>query len=172
MNRFVQLLVCMSLLATMASSLRVYPHQLAYFSELAGGPENGWRHLLGSNCDWGQDLFYLERWLDEHPEARPLKVAYSGPIDPAFAGIDLDALPPPRWIIQGGDQRYQFNDSHGPVWWYAVSVNVLRGEGDTYRDLLRITPVATAGVSLYVYQIASADQLDPYHPPSMADVGS
>jgi len=56
MNRFVQLLVCTSLLATMASSLRVYPHQLAYFNELAGGPENGWRHLLGSNFDWGQDL--------------------------------------------------------------------------------------------------------------------
>ncbi|MFO1040840.1 MAG: hypothetical protein U0941_03590 [Planctomycetaceae bacterium] len=38
-----------------SSVLWHYPHQLAYFNEIAGGPLNGWRHLLGSNLDWGQD---------------------------------------------------------------------------------------------------------------------
>jgi len=28
----------------------------SYFNELAGGPENGWKHLLGSNFDWGQSI--------------------------------------------------------------------------------------------------------------------
>jgi len=160
MNRFVQLLVCMSLVATVLSTFRVYPHQLAYFNELAGGPENGWRHLLGSNCDWGQDLLYLARWLDEHPEAHPLKSHCSGLVNPASAGIESDDLPPLRWIIQGSYQRYQVNGSHDPAWWYAVSVNVLRDEDETYRDLLRITPVATAGLSIYIYRITPADLRD------------
>ena len=31
---------------------------------LAAGPRNGPRHLLDSNIDWGQDLFYLEDWYE------------------------------------------------------------------------------------------------------------
>ena len=52
------LLVALALLWTAFSTLSVYPHQLAYFNELAGGPEEGHRHLLGSNLDWGQDLLF------------------------------------------------------------------------------------------------------------------
>ena len=37
------------------SSFSVHPHYLAYFNELAGGPANGWRWLVDSNLDWGQD---------------------------------------------------------------------------------------------------------------------
>ncbi len=37
-------------------TLRVHPHHLAYFNEIAGGPANGWRLLVDSNLDWGQDL--------------------------------------------------------------------------------------------------------------------
>ena len=37
------------------STGRVFPHDLAYFNELAGGPENGWRYLSDSNIDWGQE---------------------------------------------------------------------------------------------------------------------
>jgi hypothetical protein len=56
-------LLIASLLATIASTLRVYPHQLAYFNELSGGPENGYRHLLHSNLDWGQDYLLVREWL-------------------------------------------------------------------------------------------------------------
>lgn len=56
-----RLLVFGSLLATAASSLSVYPHQLAYFNELAGGPKSGYKHLLHSNLEWGQDLLFLFR---------------------------------------------------------------------------------------------------------------
>ena len=37
---------------------------------------NGPAHLLDSNIDWGQDLLYLKDWLDKHPQARPLGLAY------------------------------------------------------------------------------------------------
>ena len=51
--------------ALLASTLSVYPHQLAYFNELAGGPENGHKHLLHSNLDWGQDLLLARTWMQE-----------------------------------------------------------------------------------------------------------
>ena len=54
-----------------ASSLWVYPHSLAYFNEVVGGPRGGNAHLQGSNVEWGEDLLYLKRWFDEHPELRP-----------------------------------------------------------------------------------------------------
>jgi len=36
-----RILIPLCLLATITSTLRVYPHQLAYFNEAAGGPGNG-----------------------------------------------------------------------------------------------------------------------------------
>ncbi|MBX3436647.1 MAG: hypothetical protein KF861_04090 [Planctomycetaceae bacterium] len=59
MSRVRGLLIATALLAAITSTLRVYPHQLAYFNELAGGPENGHTHLLGSNLEFGQDLLTL-----------------------------------------------------------------------------------------------------------------
>ncbi|MDQ3332738.1 MAG: glycosyltransferase family 39 protein [Planctomycetota bacterium] len=44
------------------NSLCVYPHGLAYFNELAGGPQNGSVHLVHSNLDWGQDLLLVKHW--------------------------------------------------------------------------------------------------------------
>ncbi len=76
-----------------ASSLWFYPHSLSYFNELAGGPAGGHNHLVDSNIDWGQDLLFLRDWLKEHPEARPLRLAYFGTSDPRLAGIDF-TLPP------------------------------------------------------------------------------
>lgn len=60
-----RVLVVTALLATTASTLRVYPHQLAYFNELAGGPKNGHKHLLHSSLDWGQDLLLAGEWMRE-----------------------------------------------------------------------------------------------------------
>ena len=63
-----------------ASIARLWP---TIKNAVAAGPWNGPRHLLDSNVDWGQDLYYLEDWYVSHPEARPMKVAY-------FGGYPLD----------------------------------------------------------------------------------
>jgi 4-amino-4-deoxy-L-arabinose transferase-like glycosyltransferase len=73
-------------------TLRLHPHYLAYFNELAGGPSQGWRYLVDSNLDWGQDLPGLKAWMDAHGVAR-LKLSYFGSADPAYYGIDADYLP-------------------------------------------------------------------------------
>ena len=73
-------------------TLRVHPHYLAYFNELAGGPRNGHRLLVDSNLDWGQDLKGLKAWMDARGISR-IKLSYFGSADPAYYGIDADNLP-------------------------------------------------------------------------------
>ena len=156
-----------ALSCSVLSCLSVYPHCLAYFNALGGGPLGGHRHLLGSNIDWGQDLLYLRSWLDEHPEARPLRLAYFGLTDPRVAGIDFEL--PPR---VGAARESPATPDEGPLpGWYAVSVNYLRGyrisafDGtgrnvpvdDDYAYFLQWQPVAVAGRSIYIYHVTLAD---------------
>lgn len=144
------------------ATVRIHPHFLSYFNELAGGADNGWQHLLESNIDWGQDLLFLKRWSEEHPEARPLRLAYYGAIDPHLEGIDYQL--PPR-----GDSLGRANPLPG---WYAVSVNLACGAGcrgydekgrdipfppKIYTYFRRFTPVDKAGYSIFIYHITPDD---------------
>lgn len=144
---------------SIASSLAVYPHSLSYFNELGGGPTNGHRHLLDSNIDWGQDLFYLKRWLDKHREARPIGVAYFGMYPLEVAGIE--AKPPPRIYDVRSCDVSPIQEASGPEpGWYAVSVNFIYGNViggwavvPDYTYFKRFRPVAMAGYSIYIYRI-------------------
>src|SRR5262249_38555706 len=51
-------------LLTAVSALRSAPHQMAYFSEVIGGPDRGDRYLADTNIDWGQDLKGLKEYMD------------------------------------------------------------------------------------------------------------
>ena len=77
---------------SIASSLFVYPHSLSYFNELIGGPQRGHWHMENSNIDWGQDLLYLKRWLDRHPEASPLGLASGTTVVRVWRGLSLRCL--------------------------------------------------------------------------------
>ena len=80
--------VVVCLAGTIMSGMWQYPHVMSYFNELAGGPHRGHRHLIDSSVDWGQDLLFLKRWLQRHPEVSPLGLAYFGSIDPYLVGVD------------------------------------------------------------------------------------
>jgi len=125
------------------SSLSIYPHSLGYFNEVAGGPQCGHRHLLGSNVDWGQDLLYFKSWLEAHPEASPLRMTlYNEPVVTALAGIAVpNLLPEPT------------------PGWHAISVNNLHLQDGRYAYFLKTTPVAMAGYSIFIYQLSSEDCL-------------
>jgi hypothetical protein len=60
-----RVLIVTSLLAGGVSTASVYPHELSFFNEFSGGPGNGYRHLLHSNLDWGQDLLFARHWMRE-----------------------------------------------------------------------------------------------------------
>ena len=76
-------------------TLRMYPHYLAYFNELAGGPDRGYKILLDSNLDWGQDLPGLAEYMQKH-HVGMINLAYFGHVDPAVYGIHYDLLQTPN----------------------------------------------------------------------------
>lgn len=164
-------LACTAVAWSLASSLCVYPHCKSYFNELAGGPPGGHEHLVDSNIDWGQDLFFLKAWLDQHPEAHPLGLAYVGGFDPQAVGIKYSL--PPRWRTSGDVQRAKEDLTQRPrPGWYAVSVSLLHGlraalpngrggmvfldDGD-YTYFQHFRPIATPGYGIYIYHLSSAD---------------
>lgn len=74
---------------SITSLLVIYPHSIAYFNEFTGGPFGGPKHLLSSNIDWGQDLGYLQEFLDAEPPNSTVALAYYGGFDPkGFCSYD------------------------------------------------------------------------------------
>ena len=79
------------------TALRTWPDYLAFFNRLGGGPENGYRHLVDSSLDWGQDLPALADWIEDERSrgrlAEPVYLAYFGNAVPARYGVDAVLLP-------------------------------------------------------------------------------
>jgi len=132
---------------------RAYPHNLAFFNTLAGGPQRGAEWLVDSNLDWGQDLKLLARWLDEH-EIRHVNLAYFGTADPRYYGIDATYLVGSPFFIP--EQAFGKPKLPGYV---AVSATLLVGaygepaEQEFYRGLRRRDPVAVIGHSIRIYWV-------------------
>jgi hypothetical protein len=137
----------------------VAPHYLAYFNELAGGPANGFKELVDSNLDWGQDLKHLKRWLDAHGIQEPVCLCYFGTADPRFYQIAYYNLP-------GG---YFFEPEQGyerlrPGGLLVISATNLQGAyfSPAYRQALqqvlaRCRLVDVIGYSIFIYQFEGFD---------------
>jgi 4-amino-4-deoxy-L-arabinose transferase-like glycosyltransferase len=146
--------VVLMLAWSVGSSLWYYPHSLSYFNELVGGPMGGPKHLLDSNIDWGQDLFYLKDWLDAHPDVKLDGLAYWGSYPTTLAGIPGTPMPPsdPAARDRPLSQRER-GEFIPPPGWYALSVNCIYGRDRQYRYFLNHEPAATVGYSIYIYDI-------------------
>ncbi|HWA85420.1 MAG TPA: glycosyltransferase family 39 protein, partial [Opitutus sp.] len=70
----------------------IHPHELAFFNALSGGPAQGYRHLVDSSLDWGQDLPGLARWLQAHPTSEPVYLSYFGTGEPGYYHIHARRL--------------------------------------------------------------------------------
>ena len=132
----------------------VYPHNLAYFNLLAGGPANGFRYLADSNVDWGQDLKRLKRWMAER-NVDHINLAYFGVAEPSYHGIN-------RTDLWGTTIPGVAPSAMGPPklpGYVAVSVTLLDGvpfgerERQFYAPLRERAPAATIGGSIRVYWV-------------------
>lgn len=84
--------------------LTTYPGHLAYFNHFGGGTRNGYRHLLGSSLDWGQDILPIANFLnEEYPTASVIWDCENGQLGELLrhrANVDgVDSINSPRLRI-------------------------------------------------------------------------
>lgn len=158
-NPLPRYIAAISVISTIASSLWCFPHSMSYFNEMAGGPLQGHYYLSNANIDWGQDLHFLKRWMDRHPEAKPLHVECAGPVDASMFGIESVGPVPPASVWPKQEQPVI---PDAGVWgpqpgWYAISVTRIHGRTPNYRYFSEYRPVGYAGYSVYVFHISLAE---------------
>ncbi|HID61352.1 MAG TPA: phospholipid carrier-dependent glycosyltransferase, partial [Anaerolineae bacterium] len=141
-------------------TLLIYPDYLAYFNELAGGPANGYRWLVDSNLDWGQDLKGLKTYMDREGIDR-IKLSYFGAAHPDYYGIIYDPLPSYPLVLGEPDRRTFYPHRPAPGI-YAISVSNLQGvlleDRDTFAWFKDQRPVASIGHSIHIYEVQADGQ--------------
>jgi len=135
----------------------VYPHYLSYFNELAGGPRQGYRRLVDSNLDWGQDLKSLRTWLTQRGITEPINLCYFGTADPHYYGIVHLSLPG-NYLFE---KPIDFNQARVPGY-AAISATNLQvarfqpqGRAAWADFLSHAKLVDTVGYSIFIYQVGS-----------------
>ncbi|MFQ5916299.1 MAG: ArnT family glycosyltransferase [Candidatus Binatia bacterium] len=139
----------------MVASVSIFPHYLAYFNELVGGPENGYKYLVDSNLDWGQDLRGLKRYMDKHGIKR-VWLSYFGTASPDYYGIAYNYLP--SYII------FNPRRERVPTPFVAISATNLQGiylpalrlDPDTFAAFRKKKPLAKVGYSIFIYHLNGA----------------
>lgn len=173
-RRWLEVAAGASALWYLAGTLSIYPHYLAYFNELAGGPANGYKLLAESNLDWGQDLKGLKAYMIEKGIDR-IALGYFGSADANYYGIDYDYLPSVGLAPKKAGQRWwyeidpeQIGDDSRPSGRFAVSVALIQGARwlgrlfePTYGWLRDHEPIDTIGYTIHIYDIPRAPERAP-----------
>lgn len=143
--------VCFGVLAVwyLAGTLAIFPSYLAYFNEFVG-PQNGYRALVDSNLDWGQDLKRLKAFLDRN-KIDSVYLSYFGTADPCRYGLRFVYLPGTMYRCQ---EQVQPGQRPGFI---AVSATNLQSVyldyEESYEWLKPRQPLAQIGYSIFVYDI-------------------
>ncbi|GAM10537.1 hypothetical protein OR1_02826 [Geobacter sp. OR-1] len=125
------------------------PHYTAYFNELVAGPKNGYKYLIDSNLDWGQDLPALKQYMREN-RIESIQLAYFGHAFPEFYGINYEPLldlPKPGYVavsatfLQGLPYLMTYLDPP-----YSLDY-------DYYAFMRQYEPIAQVGHSIMIYRI-------------------
>ncbi len=128
-------------------NVRIFPSYLAYFNQLAGGPEKGYAYLIDSNIDWGQGLVQLATWAKAHPDKK-LYIDYFGQGELSHYLKDIEYE---NWHVARGFPEDGY---------LAISVNYFttskywKNKGNetvSYEPLEQVEPLARIGYAMNVY---------------------
>jgi hypothetical protein len=150
------LLLGMPLLMTAVSAIRTAPHQLAYFNELVGGPDQAYRYLSDSNVDWGQDLKGVKAYMEKE-NLSIIYLSYFGTAPPEYYRIRYQYVPG-NWPLEWPPPRDTVPDTASRKI-LAISVTNLQDVGYHYDPLFRWLwtrqPIAKIGHSIFVYDLSN-----------------
>jgi 4-amino-4-deoxy-L-arabinose transferase-like glycosyltransferase len=150
-------------------ALGVWPDYLAYFNMVAGGPDAGWRYLVDSNLDWGQDLYALKKHVDDHSDDVPIYLSWFGCTYPYLYDLGLQYRHLPGQLsypYPSGTARSSYNPLYPSPGLYAISATNLQGlwlaDGDVFARFRSQEPVGNVGHSILIYKVAaSSEQASP-----------
>ncbi|MGB9889346.1 MAG: glycosyltransferase family 39 protein [Anaerolineae bacterium] len=138
-------------------TLCIAPHYLAYFNELAGGPDNGWRYLADSNTDWGQGYKDLARFQREQGLGTIRLSAFLMIYDPAIYGVNYEPLTP-MWGTTPAIFPSRFSPPPGD---YVISATTLDGiplvDPEMYDWFRKREPDARIAHVLFYYHVPPQD---------------
>jgi hypothetical protein len=143
-NHVLRFTFYVTLLWYLGGTLLISPNYLAYFN-VAGG----YRYLVDSNLDWGQNLWQLRDWMGVNGVER-VYYAHFSPARPEAYGIQADLLPPsPRAV--------PFVPLEPAPGVYAIGATVLQGvytpDVNTYAWFRAHEPLVRLGHALFVYRV-------------------
>ncbi|MDP2676741.1 MAG: glycosyltransferase family 39 protein [bacterium] len=134
------------------TTLLAFPHYLPYYNVLGGGTEHGYQYITDSNYDWGQDLKRLKTFVDEN-SIEHIRLNY-------FGGGS------PRYYLGNTYEEWYSAKGEPEEGWFAVSATLRQGSWgtpirgwetkpeDSYSWLRDKEPVARAGYSIFIYNLA------------------
>ena len=134
-------------------SIRIFPHYLAYFNELVGGPKNGYKYLADSNLDWGQDVKLLKQYMDNE-NIEEIIFSSFGTALPEYYGITHQDL---LSTIQDRkeEHKYMLTDHTREI--IAMSINNLQClfyDNKMLFDWLKeMEPIKKIGYTIFLYDI-------------------
>ncbi|OGZ30655.1 MAG: hypothetical protein A2931_03905 [Candidatus Niyogibacteria bacterium RIFCSPLOWO2_01_FULL_45_48] len=132
-----------------------FPNYLSYYNVLAGGSGNGYKYIVDSNYDWGQDLKRLRDFAETN-KIEKIAVDYFGGGSPQYY---LGS----RFVPWQSSLGRPSPDSKDPKW-FAISATIRQGalakpaqgftknSEDSYLWLEGLTPYARAGHSIFIYK--------------------
>lgn len=130
----------------------VYPYYLTYFNQIAGGPSGGYRYVVDSNLDWGQDLKRLAEWIEKNNISK-IYFDYFGWADQSYYLKDKFV-----WL---NAERYrnakEFLAETPEGGYIAVSASFYMGSREkpekSYSWLDSYQPITTIGNSIFIWKI-------------------
>jgi hypothetical protein len=152
-NKALKIVVLILFISYLFSAIYTYPNYLTYFNLIAGGATNGYKWLIDSNLDWGQDLPGLKKYMD-HKGIEEIKLGYFGRVDPEIYGI--------KYTVSNGDLEPGI---------HAISINYLVGypyfilknnpkelinvDLDYFKKFRTVKPVDVINNTIYIFNIAN-----------------
>tara|TARA_R110002111_G_scaffold250245_1_gene314461 strand:+ start:8869 stop:10761 length:1893 start_codon:yes stop_codon:yes gene_type:complete len=139
------------------SSILTLPHSISYFNLFTGGIDNGPRHFIGSNIDWGQDLLEVKKWQSKDDNRKGIYLAYYGSLDPRDLGITCNPLTSKmlRKPLKPGIYVISASLLQGMPWFSIADQNgiVEKYNLHDFRNFKMILPKYRLGGSFLVFEI-------------------
>ena len=136
----------------LGASLWIYPDYLAYFNLFVGGPSQGYKVLVDSNLDWGQDLVQLRRYMEDNG-LDEVWLSLFALTDPALYGVRYRKLP--DWEVKEIPSDFHYLNPDPGV--YVIGATLLQGiylpNLSTFDWFLRREPSDQIGYSMLVYRV-------------------